>query len=657
MTDAAWVAALFAVDPAGLGGVALRARAGPKRDAWLADLTALLPANTPLRRVPLHIADERLLGGLDLAATLQAGRPVAQRGVLSEANGGVVLLAMAERLSPSTAARLAGVLDTQHVAMERDGLGTRLPARVGFVALDEGIADDEGLPARLLERLAFQLPLEDVAGQSATGITSPADRASARPATGDRARAWSRAEVAAAQAALPEVHASEAVIEALCAAALSLGVASIRAPMLALRAAKAAAALSGRREVDDDGAALAARLVLASRATMLPANLDAGEETAAQEPQEPPLQDDATDPPADDADDPLDPSADEAPKDDRGEEQVANHDPRADPPEPPRTQALEDVVLQAVLAAIPPGLLAALKAGQIRSAQSANAGRAGTPQSSNLRGRPSGVRRGEPRAGARLDVIETLRAAAPWQALRRREVAAASMANAARDAVSDAPRHAANVVARDRIQIRREDFHVTRFQQRSETTTVFVVDASGSAALHRLAETKGAVELLLADCYVRRDSVAVLAFRGRGAELLLPPTRSLVRAKRSLAGLPGGGGTPLAAGIDAASSLADAIRRRGCMPVIVLLTDGRANIGRNGAGGREQATNDALAAARQLRAAGFSALLLDTSPQPQDSARQLADAMGATYLPLPHAGAATLSQAVRAAGAPVAGGR
>ncbi len=141
--------------------------------------------------------------------------------------------------------------------------------------------------------------------------------------------------------------------------------------------------------------------------------------------------------------------------------------------------------------------------------------------------------------------------------------------------------------------MRREDFRVSRFKQRSETTTVFVVDASGSSALHRLAEAKGAVELLLADCYVRRDSVALIAFRGRRAELLLPPTRSLVRAKRSLAGLPGGGGTPLAAGIDAALALADAMRRRGATPVVVPLTDGRANIARDGAG-RARAGADAL---------------------------------------------------------------
>ena len=115
-----------------------------------------------------------------------------------------------------------------------------------------------------------------------------------------------------------------------------------------------------------------------------------------------------------------------------------------------------------------------------------------------------------------------------------------------------------------------------------ETTTIFVVDASGSAALHRLAEAKGAVELLLADCYIRRDQVALIAFRGSAAELLLPPTRSLARAKRSLAGLPGGGGTPLAAGLDAAFALSDSIRRKGQTPTVIVLTDGRANIARDG---------------------------------------------------------------------------
>jgi magnesium chelatase subunit D len=196
--------------------------------------------------------------------------------------------------------------------------------------------------------------------------------------------------------------------------------------------------------------------------------------------------------------------------------------------------------------------------------------------------------------------------------------------------------------------VRRDDFRVRRYKQRSQTTTIFVVDASGSSALHRLAEAKGAVELLLAECYVRRDQVALIAFRGAGAELLLPPTRSLVRAKRSLAGLPGGGGTPLAAGIESARLLAEAVTRRGGFASVVLLTDGRANVARDGAHGRPQAEADALGAARALRVGGVRSLLVDTSPRPQASAEQLAHEMGAVYLALPHADARALSRSVAA---------
>ena len=580
-------AALFAVDPVGLGGVVLRSPAGAARDHWLANLKAMLPPDAPWRRVPLHINDDRLLGGLDLAATLQAGRPIAQRGLLAEADGGIVLLAMAERLAASTAASVASVLDTQELVVERHGVGARSASRLGVIALDEGDDADEQMPPRLRDRLAFHLAL--AASPESTGL-------------------WTRDDLAAARLRFAAVRIDDAVVEGLCAASLALGIDSIRAPMLACRAARASAALDGRDAVNADDAALAAGLVLAPRATRVPA---AG----------PPADAEADDSAADPADAPPEPP----PSDDT---EASDSEPR------PQGGPIEDVVLEAALAALPPGLLAALVLGTARPSRAPSAGRAGAAKMGRSRGRPTGVRRGEPSGGARLNLIETLRAAAPWQALRRREAEAATAGaqNAAR------------------LQVRREDFHVWRFKQRSETTTLFVVDASGSSALNRLAETKGAVELLLADCYVRRDSVAVIAFRGAGAELLLPPTRSLVRAKRSLAGLPGGGGTPLAAGIDAACELAGAIRRRGATPVVVLLTDGRGNVARDGTPGRAKAGEDALASARVMRDEGFAALLLDTSPQPQPPARELADAMGARYLPLPHAGAATLSQAVRAAG-------
>lgn len=578
--DAAAALNLFAVDPAGTG-IALRARIGPGRDRFLSLLREVCP-DRPLRRVPLNVSDGRLFGGLDLAATLTAGRPVAERGILAEADGGLVLLPMAERIAVSAAARLLAVIDTGEVRLERDGLARITPARFGIVALDEGAETDERPPAALLDRLAFLVDLDAVTARDAPPALATPD------------------EIAAAQARLPAVEADDAAVQALCATALALGVASLRASLLALNAARIAAALAGRDRVLDEDAVLAARLVLAPRATVLPAAEGAEEEPAPEPPD--------AEPPADD----------EA---DRGEDLPGN---------------LDEVVLEAALAAIPPGLLAQLKAAGA-AGRGQRSGRVGAFRNGGTRGRPAGLRRGAPRSGARLNVVETLRAAAPWQGLRRDEARRRGR-------------------AADRVEVRPDDFRVTRLKQRAQTTTIFVVDASGSSAFQRLAEAKGAVELLLAEAYVRRDQVALLSFRGRGAELLLPPTRSLVRAKRSLASLPGGGGTPLAAGLEAGAALADAVRRRGETPVLILLSDGRANVALDGIARRVEAGEQATAAARRLREGGFTCLFVDTAPRPDPAAGRLAQAMDALYVPLPRADAQSLSRAVKAV-APAGRGR
>jgi len=575
-SDAVAAAQLFAVDPVGTGGVLVRSRAGPVRDRWLAILRGALPPSRPFRHLPLHIADGRLLGGLDLNATLLAGRPVAERGLLAEADGGVLVLAMAERLSSATTVHVTAAMDAHETVVERDGLSLRMPARFGVIALDEGL-DDEFAPAALRDRLAFLVDLNEMPIGDAEEVEI------------------NGGEIVAARERLPSLKVNDAQIEAISAAAGALGIVSMRAALLAIRVARASAALSGHAEVEQDDMVLAARLVLAPRALVFPQ------------------------PDKSDQQQPPDPQSESSEGDDNIDEEKPDID-----------RGLDEVILAAVQAALPPDVLAALRASAGR-ARGRSQGKAGALQKSNKRGRPTGVRRGELRAGAKLNVIETLRAAAPWQPLRRREAAATGAEP-----------------ARPRVLIRKDDFRISRFKQRAESTTIFVVDASGSAALHRLAEAKGAVELLLADCYIRRDQVALIAFRGNVAEVLLPPTRSLARAKRSLAGLPGGGGTPLAAGLDAAFALSDSVRRKGQTPTIILLTDGRANIARDGGQGRPRAESDAMSAARQLRAAGITTVLVDTSPRPGALAEEFAREMGARYLPLPHADATTLSKAVLA---------
>ena len=588
---------MLLVDPIGLGGVLLRSPAGPVRDAWLALLQALTPPGMPLARLPASASEDRLLGGLDLSATLSAGRPVAQAGLLTQADGGIVMAAMAERMPAVNAAHLCTALDRGELRLERDGLTQQQPARIAVVALDESQGDDRPPSAALADRLGLWVDLEGLSLRD----TVTADSAMAQ-------------EVAQACARFSEVTVPDDLVQALCAATLALGVDSPRAAWAAVRCARAAAALRGEAVADADDAALAARLVLAPRATRQPVA-------------EAPPQDDSSPP----QDPPNTPSEQESPPEGADSPPPPAEEPDDPPAEPDldtqNAQALEDRLIESAVAAIPAGLLARLASGERVRGRSADAGRAGASAASAVHGRPVGSRRGVPRGGARLHLIDTLRAAAPWQRLRR----------------AHAPPGAPPIL------VRPDDFHVRRHEQKRSTTTIFALDASGSSALYRLAEAKGAIELLLAECYVRRDQVAVLAFRGTAAEVILPPTRSLVRAKRGLAGLPGGGGTPLAAGLDAAAALALRVRRAGGTPVVVLLTDGRANVGRDGLGGRARAQEEALAAARALRAQGGSVIVIDTSVRPEPAARALALAAGARYLALPQADAAALSRAVQSA--------
>jgi magnesium chelatase subunit D len=570
-SDALRAAEILAVDPAYVGGIWLRAAAGEPREVWLGYLAQLLgPLRRP-RRVPLSIPDSRLLGGLDLSATLRAGKAIAERGVLAEANGAVVVVPMAERMSASLAAKIAVTMDAGQVATERDGVSLGAAARFGAVLLDEGLGAEECPPRVLTERLAIRVDLN----------TMPA-RLAATEVPADTIR-----RVLEAAVLVRQVEMDDELIAALAATAQALCIDSLRPVIHATAVTRVAAALAARSSASDPDAALAARLVLAPRARSLPQ----AEPAPAPEPSQPDTKD-FTDEPAVDRS-----SAD-------------------DPP-------LEDVLLAAALAAVPRDLLAQLDANDT-GVRGGAAGRSQQRSTGRECGRPVGARPGEWRDGARLDLVETLRAAVPWQKLRRRR-------------------------AGSRVQVRSSDFRLTRFQQRNRTTTIFAVDASGSAALHRLAEVKGAVELLLADCYVRRDQVALVAFRAARAEVVLPPTRALARAKRALDGLPGGGGTPLALGLDAARELALAVRRRGDAPRIVVLTDGRANIARSGAPGRAQAALDAEESARALRAAGIACMFIDSSPQPRPDLLALAQTAGARYVALPHADAQSLSQLVRAA--------
>jgi magnesium chelatase subunit D len=262
--DAALAVCLLAVDPQGLGGASIRG--GAADQDFLAALRTLTP--TPQRRLPLHISESRLLGGLDLAGTLQAGRPVFERGLLAEADRGFVVVPMAERMTGKLAAHLAAALDAKNVLVERDGFAARNPAAFAVVAFDESTEDEAGPPAALLDRLAFHIDMRSRNARDAIHLP------------------FSAADVAGAQKATSAVAVPEAIFKSLCNAAAVLGIASLRAPMLAVAAARAHAALMQRDTVTDEDAALAAGLVLAARATVIPVPEDEQAEPPPPEPSE-----------------------------------------------------------------------------------------------------------------------------------------------------------------------------------------------------------------------------------------------------------------------------------------------------------------------------------------------------------------------------------
>ncbi|TGD42909.1 magnesium chelatase subunit D [Pseudotabrizicola sediminis] len=539
---------LLAVDPQGLKGLWLRARSSAVRDRVTAALSAL-----PLPLVRLHpgIADDALYGGLDLSATLATGRQITTPGVLSQP--AALVLTMAERVPPGLSARLAQALDGP---------------RHCLIALDEAAEDGEGLPSALTDRLGLFLDLDGIAWSETDEIVMDAD-------------ALSRARSLLAMVTLPADAAA-----ALTRAAAELGIGSLRAPLLALAAARAHAALWGREVVEDADLRQAAELIYGHRALPLP-------ESAPQDEAEPP---------------PPDPG-DDAPSESESQSQSIP----------------EDMLIEAARAALPADLLAQLAAGRAARAAKGASG-TGAERGGNRRGRPLPSRPGRLGSGARIDLVATLRAAAPWQPLRRKA------------AQSDAV-----------LLVRTSDIRIKRFVETSDRVLIFAVDASGSSAFARLAEAKGAVELLLAAAYARRDHVALVAFRGTTAEVILPPTRSLVQTKRRLAGLPGGGGTPLAAGMRLALATATQARAHGLTPTIALLTDGRGNIALDGSANRALAEEDATRLARAIRATGMPSIVIDTANRPQPGLAAMARAMDAPYLALPRADARRLSGVLSAA--------
>ena len=612
--DAILAAAAVVVAGPALGGLWLRSWHGPRRDAFLqlVDRYArVLSVRT--HRIAPHTDPEQLLAGIELSETLRAGRMVRRAGLIENLQGGLLVLAMAERAPLGLLAPMIQALDAQ---------------RVCLLALDESLPDEASLPALLLDRLGLGLDIRD------EQALWPADSDLRET---EFAQVIAGRLSAAAQAWRQIVIPPEAT-KALVEAAAQLGILSARPSLYALRLVKVLAAVAGRTAVEADDLAIAVRLVLLPQARQLPASAAPEDDEMQSAEEDTRENDDAQAVPQneDEANRPPPPPPE------------SEQDSVTNPPEPEdESSAIPDGAAErlvaAALAALPKHLLAQLAASSAASRSKAAGATGAGAQAMKGRGRGRSIGalpRRKPRSGERLHLLASIRAAAPFQKLRRVSEENTDLGNTSRQAAAGLPH---------RIHLRPDDLNVHREKKRRGNTTVFVVDASGSMALQRLSEAKGAIEILLADCYVRRDRVAMIAFRGKGAEVLLDPTRSLVAAKRSLTALPGGGGSPVAAGLSLAAQMVEQLKRMGDSTVVVVLTDGRANLTRDGQPGRQQAALEAQQMARLLAVSADKRLLIDTSMRPEPAAQALAAAMRGMYMPMPFAQAREMGQAIIAA--------
>ena len=531
--------------------------------------------------LPVSATEDRLVGTLDLEHALKHGERRFEPGLLAAANRGILYVDEVNLLEDHLVDTLLDAAAMGVNIVEREGVAFSHPAR--FILVGTMNPEEGEVRPQLLDRFGLCVEVEGLA--NATDRVEVIRRRRAFEDGPDAfLRDWRTAEEAvaqtlvSAQARLAGVAMQDDLLFLIATICAEMGVDGHRADIVMARAASALAALESCETVTAAHIRRVAPLVLAHRLRRRPfeeASLDVQRLDA--------IVGSAGSPEGDAR--PGDPGDGQ----DRGQGNAAAAIAAAgeSPSDADQAPAFTTSTMD-----------------RLRRSES---GRRQESRSDDSRGR---YVRAEPlRDGQTPDVAldATLRAAAPRQAGRSGEMA---------------------------VKVERSDIQNKVRKRRVGASIVFCVDASGSmGASMRMEATKAAIVDLLVDAYQQRDRVGLVSFRGDCAELLLSPTASVELAQLKLRDLATGGATPLAHGIIKSLEVLAAETRRDqtVVPWLVLVTDGRANVGVNGGLGSE----DARAAAGRVRDAKINAVVIDTNGAVSSgSARELARLTGGGYVRL-----------------------
>jgi len=696
---------LLAVEPR-LKGVLIACAPGSAKSALARALPAILPERCASEvngidrkaatimpsfiELPIGVTDDRLLGGIDLERTLATGSRQLLPGLLAQSDGGLLYADDVNLLDASIAGHLGIALENETVQVEREGLSVSCPARFLFIGTYNPAAGEvsRGLEDRV--GLSVESAI-DHSVEEAMEIIRRVLRFTQDPCAFIEEYA---VETAALQSAIADARSRLLHIQVtrdtgrrIAEAALSLGVEGNRADVFATRAACASAALAGRDAINDEDIIAAIQFVLIPRATVLPESktdsprADQSEHENNEAPREPEDTEPASEsaPPA--IEELLIAAMDALPPDSAlaltnlkthhataGKRDLMANDTRGRyAGASTRRPGNGKLALDATLRAAAP--LQSLRRAQRNHTQTAQApkGRDSIAQCNALgkerittqalkgRNKTNAVKQSAATSVAPSG-LANLRDGFPGalpQAIELRPFGA-SQKTSSKEGQSHA---SADESRRNKIDIKSSDLRYKRFKRRSGMLFIFAVDASGSMALNRMAQAKGALTRLLQQAYLHRDSVALISFRRHDADVLLAPTRSVELAKQLVDALPTGGATPIAAAIIKAIDVARHARLRGTsQAMLVLLTDGRSNVGLRDATAddrvsRVAALQDELRhLGARLQAGGIAIVVIDTKSRFVSSGegRALAETLGGRYLYLPRADETAIHRAVAA---------